>query len=428
MLEIESRQGRRPGPPRARTRRHDSPRRSRAPEHTRRAAAHPHAVDGRTRPRAASACCVDGPTGRCFQDPRSLRCGQIEDRAWTWGRDRPPLSRERAPVPDGCAAGVDASVTARARPEMFASGCASTRLVVISDSSLISPDCSSLPHDQTSSLFIGYLAASGRISLYQDEMRRARPGARLPLRATQSSWDAISSRAPAECRFGGLLVCSRGASVRRLAGRMRLLSAAFSPDKRARGVLFPRRYHSLVALVLSAVCSCGSARITREQRGGAAVLGSVLDLPTSKGPRILKHRPVAHQPAPEAREAACVRRPRAGARPLGACVSGALDRRGLVVPPCAGARRSRSSTLPASISSISTPSRALRVRSGGGEGASASHLVNRRTPPLLRMGQPVGRHNYQSSRLAIPRTRHPQMQRADSGGEDLPKKRLGESC
>jgi hypothetical protein len=162
---------------------------------------------------------------------------------------------------------------------MFALGLALIALVYLGQSlylaRLLIPS-----HDQTSSLFIGYLAASGRISLYQDEMVGHRPPVPAYLfGATQVlvGRNLFTARL-LSVAFGVLLVVLTGVLGWRFAGRgCGLLSAAFLTGQGAVvGYYSLGDYHSLVALVLMAGLLMWLGRESPASNvAGAAVLGSL---------------------------------------------------------------------------------------------------------------------------------------------------------
>lgn len=138
-------------------------------------------------------------------------------------------------------------------------------------------------HDQTASLFVGYLAASGRISLYQDELAGHRPP--LPsyiLGATQRLWGrSLLAARLLTVGFGVILVVLTGLLGRRLGGKWcGLLSAAFLTAQGAIvGYYSMGDYHALVPMVMVAGFLVWLWRETPASNvAGAAVVGSLFFL------------------------------------------------------------------------------------------------------------------------------------------------------
>ncbi len=110
-------------------------------------------------------------------------------------------------------------------------------------------------HDETSALFVGYLATSGRISLYQDEVVGHRPpGPAYIMGATQLWGRSLMAARLASVAFGVVLVLLTGLLAREVGGVWcGLLAAAFLTAQGAIvGYYSLGDYHALVPMVMMA--------------------------------------------------------------------------------------------------------------------------------------------------------------------------------
>ena len=135
-------------------------------------------------------------------------------------------------------------------------------------------------HDETSALFFGYLTASGRMSLYQDEAVGHRPpGPAYILGATQVMWGrSLMAARLASVVFGLALLLFTALLARELGGATAgLLAAAFLTAQGAVVAYYSiGDYHALVPMIMMTgllVWLSGSGRV--QNVAGAAILGSL---------------------------------------------------------------------------------------------------------------------------------------------------------
>ena len=135
-------------------------------------------------------------------------------------------------------------------------------------------------HDETSALFFGYLTASGRMSLYQDEAVGHRPpGPAYILGATQVLWGrSLMAARLASVVFGLALLLFTALLARELGGPTAgLLAAAFLTAQGAIVAYYSiGDYHALVPMIMMAgllVWLWGGGPVHNVL--GAAVLGSL---------------------------------------------------------------------------------------------------------------------------------------------------------
>lgn len=135
-------------------------------------------------------------------------------------------------------------------------------------------------HDETSALFFGYLTASGRMSLYQDESVGHRPpGPAYILGATQVMWGrSLTAARLASVVFGLALLLFTALLARELGGvTAGLLAAAFLTAQGAIVAYYAiGDYHALVPMIMMAgllVWLSGPGPVWNV--AGAAVLGSL---------------------------------------------------------------------------------------------------------------------------------------------------------
>lgn len=144
-------------------------------------------------------------------------------------------------------------------------------------------------HDETSALFFGYLAASGQISLYQDDMVGQRPpGAFYVLGVSQVLFGrSLVAARLTSVAFGLLLIVLTALLGRCLAGaRGGLLAAAFLATQGSIiGYYATAHYHAMVAAILvGGLLVWLSADTPARNLAGTALLGTLFFFRTHMWP------------------------------------------------------------------------------------------------------------------------------------------------